>query len=172
MTLETLLKYGGYFVATIILIVSLVRQYRSGNFALKKESDNIRQQIIDNLEKRNIQLVQENKESKELHERDRKDLQSQVSELGNRLSKLTGIVEEKDKLIKSLNETILNRNPALEETLTAIKNFLELIYKQGVAQNIKTEEQTVMIKSQVKREDGIDKSTDQKVGNIMRKGKI
>lgn len=177
-SIDEIIKYGGYLIGAIVAMIFIVRQYKSGDSKMKLDSDRIRQEIIDNLKERNQQLIDEAKQLKESHERDRKDLQGQIIELGRKVGELSGSAQEKDKIIEAQNKTIENRNPRLEEVLNenvktnkAIKELLEEILKQGVVMEKKTDEQTVMIKSQVKREDHIDQSTDAGTGNVMRKSK-
>lgn len=126
----TLLSYGSY----LVVILLLIDKYFNG-------AGKIKNQVIETYKERNTQL-----------EASLKNLQDQINQQGKDIAKLTGILEEKDKIILSLNQTIQNRNPALEETLAAIKNFLETIYKQGTVLALKTEEQTVMIKAQGQRD--------------------
>jgi hypothetical protein len=146
---------------TILLIFTVFfREYRSGGNTLHKE---------------NIKLQEENisyhKERNNILETSLKEQQVQINQNAIDIATLRAESQEKDKIIKSLNETVLNRNPGLEKTLYSINKFLEEIHRQGVVQAGRTEEQTTMIKAQVKREDHIDKSTDSETGNIMRRNK-
>jgi hypothetical protein len=151
---QTVLSYGSY----LVIILLLVDKFWNG-------AGKIRQEVIDTYKERNKQL-----------EDILIDHQKQINVQGQDIARLSGIVGEKDKMIKTLNDTILNRNPALEKTLRdnvetnkAIRQLLEDLKGQSTILARKTDEQTVMIKSQVKHEDRIDEDTELERGNVLRK---
>jgi hypothetical protein len=150
----TLLSYGSY----LVIILLLLDKFFNGAGKIRKE-------VIETYKERNKQLEETNK-----------SFQDQINQNGRDIARLSAIVEEKDKLILSLNQTILNRNPLLEKTLEEnvkinkeIKEILLELKNQGVILAKKTDEQTVMIKSQVERDNSIDTSTDAEKGNVLRK---
>lgn len=123
---HTVLNIGSYIVAFLLL----VDKFFNGAGKIRKE-------VIETYKERNEQL-----------EGQLKGLQEQITQHSKEIAKLSGILEEKDKVILSLNQTIQNRNPELEKTLRSINDFLERIYKQGAILDHKTDEQTEMLKAQ------------------------
>lgn len=131
----------GIFLGVIYVIV---KEWRSGSSAIEKKT-------IEGYKERNNQLegpggilprLQE--EIKEITEKfdkkfteQKEYFQGQIIEQGKEIAKLIGIVEEKDKHIKSLTEILQGKNPDMVNVLNEIKelnkkiiNHLEVSYKE------------------------------------------
>lgn len=131
----------GIFLGALYVIV---KEVRSGSSAIEKKT-------IEGYKERNNQLEGPDgilprleqqikditKDFDEKFAKQKEYFQEKMSKQGEEIARLTGIVEEKDKHIKSLTEILQGKNPDMVNVLNEIKelnkkiiNHLEVSYKE------------------------------------------
>jgi len=129
---------------TTLLVVAFLgfKEWRSGSKKITQEVI-ANYDTLDKQQKANIQECRDNLvgATKAMHE-----LENRFT---GRISKLEGIVSEKDKQIQTLNQIATNRNPDLENVLKDIRNFMKNINDLNVARTsiLEKEHQEVIKKS-------------------------
>lgn len=116
-------------VTTLIVVAFLgFKEWRSG-------SKKITQEVITNYETLNNQQKANIDECRGNLAGATKAMHEMENRFVGRISKLEGIVSEKEKQIQFLNQIVTNRNPELEGVLTDIRNFMKNINEMSVARN-------------------------------------
>ena len=118
----------------------------------KSGVNEIRSEIADAYRERNEQLENHINELEVSLEETNKAL----IETNKNLSKLQGIVEEKDKQIDRLNKTLLDKNPETLELLQEIRKFLEMLHSKIEASNVELFRQSKMMEVTQKRNERVD----------------
>ncbi len=128
-------------VTTLIVVAFLgFKEWKSGSKKISQEVitnyETLNKQQKDNIEECRGNLVGATKSMHEMENR-----------FVGRISKLEGIVQEKDKSIALLMQTLGNRDPKLQDTLTDIKNFMQNMNSMTAARtNLLEKEHSQIIK--------------------------
>lgn len=105
--------------AIAVGILLFIKQYRSGSTEIQKE-------VSDGYEKRTKQLEEDMARQHAEYEKMKADYDIKLSNHANEISRLSGVIEEKDRQNKLLTELVQGRNP---ETLVILNELKELMKK-------------------------------------------
>lgn len=150
-------------IATIISTASIVfvalvlgiKEWKSG-------SGKISNQVIANyeaLDKQQKEIIAE-KDKQILAFRD--EMHALDKSFTERIAKLEGIVQEKNKQLENFTKILANRSPELENVLSDVKEFMRVLTESTLFQN-------KILKKQQERDEIIDESTEHGTGKPLRK---
>jgi flagellar biosynthesis/type III secretory pathway chaperone len=159
--MDNLAGYISSFGIIAVALLLLWKEYRSG-------TDKLDSKIKQSYETR---IAQQDRELEEHKAREIKYQQNQgemkkaiatmKEEFAAKFGEMKGEISAKDKQIKDLTDTILNRNPDLEKLLAEIRDFMENIHKQNL-------HQTSILEAGSDRNDRIDEATAKEEGHVLR----
>lgn len=162
---QNLSTFGVIIVAGYLVY----KEYRSG-------TDKLDEKIKSNYETLIAQQEKEIKESKEKelkYQRDQGEMRKEIANMKEAFAKTTGDLQgqinAKDKQIKELTDTILNRNPDLEnlildtnKTMKDVRILMSSMFEQN-------KHQTRILEQAKARNDKIDEATEREKGHVLRK---
>lgn len=155
-------EYISTFGVIAVALFLVYKEHRSGNTTLNG-------QVLANYKTLDAQQKEKIKEQADAiaqYQRDMTEIKVSMSKMkedfANQIGQLQGEIASKDKHINELTQTILNRNPELEELLKEIRDFMENIYTQNTYQ-------TGILEEARNRNAGIDKATAEETGHVLRK---
>lgn len=155
-------QYISTFGVIIVALFLVWKEYRSGNTGLNS-------QVIANytaLDKQQKEKIAERDAAILQYQKDMAQIKSDMGKMKEDFAKQMGILQgqitAKDQHISDLQNTILNRNPELEDLLKEIRDFMENIHTLNT-------HQTDILEAGVVREKKIDKATDEEEGHLLRK---
>lgn len=113
--METLIESINHFTPTFLLVGGSIGAVVFLIYQVRYRSNRISNETIETYEKRVKQLEDEARRDKASWEAQAKEMTRKIDSLTTEVAKLTGIINEKNDRIKTLEDFVHNSNPAMAD---------------------------------------------------------